>query len=123
MPSPQPERAARRVSAAALLVALVLLAPVAGCSRGEVFPVADYLSKPANLNGNRYVLEAEVDSQLGSKEGVGRVIAVRSAKEKSRIALVIPETLDANLVPTQRYRFEVAVRQGGLIYVSKLEKI
>jgi hypothetical protein len=106
-----------------MLTALAFLAPFSGCNRGEAFPVADYLNKPANLNGNRYVLEAEVDSQLRSQPGVGRIIAVKPVKDKSRVALVIPESLDTNLVPTQRYRFEVAVRRGGLIYVSKLDKI
>jgi len=107
----------------AMLTAAALLAlAVSGCSRGEAFPVADYLKTPANLSGNRYVLEAEVDSQLGSREGVGRVVVVKPLRDKGRLALVIPDSLGANLSPTQHYRFSVSVRPDAL-YVSKIDKI
>ncbi|MEI6861921.1 MAG: hypothetical protein WCL04_06680 [Verrucomicrobiota bacterium] len=105
----------------ALIAALGLAAD--GCSRGEPLPVADYRSTPGNLNGNHYVLEAEVDSQLRGQEGVGRLISVRPLNEKGRLAVFVPDTLKANLIPTQRYRFDIAVRTGGLLYVSQLKKI
>ncbi len=119
---PTPAESSRARLPAVALTAILLTLAAGGCSRGEPFPVADYLKTPANLSGNRYVLEAEVDSQLGSREGVGRVVVVKPLKDKGRLALVIPDTLGANLSPTQHYRFSVSVRPDAL-YVSKLEKI
>ena len=114
----------RRASAFLPVVWFILLGLAAGgCSRSEPLPVADYRKSPANLNGNRYVLEAEVDAQLRAQENVGRLISVRPLKEKGRLAVFVPDTLQANLVPTQRYRFDIAVRTGGLLYVSQLKKI
>jgi hypothetical protein len=115
---------ARRACVPALVLWLALLAlAVGGCSRGEPFPVADYRKNPANLNGNHYVLEAEVDSQLRAQEGVGRIISVRPLGDKGRLPVFVPDALGANLVPAQRYRFGLAVRTGGLLYVSRLDKI
>ncbi len=109
-----------RVPLLALLCCLLL---DSGCSRGETFPLADYQKAPANLQGNHYVLEAEVDSQLGGKEGVGRFIAVRTLKDKNRLPLYVADTLQANLLPAQRYRFDITVRKGGLLSVNRLTKI
>jgi hypothetical protein len=119
---PAPKKYCRARLPAVALAAVLLALAAGGCSRGEAFPVADYLKTPANLSGNRYVLEAEVDSQIKSKEGVGRVVVVKPLREKGRLALVIPDSLGANLSPTQHYRFSVSVRPDAL-YVSKLEKI
>jgi hypothetical protein len=120
---PVSEKTSRALPRAAALATTILLAlAVGGCSRGEAFPVADYLKAPANLSGNRYILEAEVDSQIRSKDGVGRIVVVKPLKDKGRLALVIPDSLDANLSPTQHYRFSVSVRPDAL-YVSKLDKI
>lgn len=100
-----------------------LLFVSSGCSRGEVFPVADYQKSPGNLEGNHYVLEAEVDSQIKGEPGVGRLISVRPLKDKSRLPLFIADSLNANLNVAQRYRFEIIVRKGGLLYVNRLSKI
>ncbi len=114
--------------AQALLFPLAVLSlglAAAGCSRGEPFPIADYRKAPQNMGGNHYVLEAEVESQIKGQENVGRFITVRplNDKEKGRVAVFVPDALGVNLIPTQHYRFELAVRTGGLLYVSQLKKI
>jgi hypothetical protein len=110
-----------RLPALMLLASLVLTA--GGCSRGEPLPVADYIRAPDDLEGNRYVLEGEVDAQIKVQEGVGRLISVHPLKDKTRLPLFIPEALNANLLVAQRYRFTLQVKKGGLLYVTKLDKI
>lgn len=106
----------------AALSALLLLA--SGCGpAGEPFPVQSFLSAPDNLQGNRYELEAEIDAQLGWREGVGRLVAVRALKGDARLPVFIADSLNANLLVAQRYRFEITVRKGGLLYVERLKKL
>lgn len=96
----------------------------AGCGRsGEPFPVSAFLSAPDNLQGNRYTLEAEIDQQLNWREGVGRLIAVRTLREDARLPVFIADSMQTNLLVAQRYRFEVSVRKGGLLYVERLKKL
>ncbi len=115
-------------------LALLLLAP--GCARQshEPFPVAAYLAAPDNLQGNRYTLDAEIDAQLDWREGVGRLLSVHplasagsgarsDGATAERLPLFIADSLDANLMVAQRYRFELTVRRGGLLHVSSLRKL
>lgn len=108
-----------------MLLSGVLALTLSGCGRsvGEPFPVQAYLNSPDNLQGNRYVLEAEIDAQLGWREGVGRLIVVRPLREGGRLPVFIDDALDANLMVAQRYRFEINVRKGGLLYVTSLRKL
>lgn len=106
----------------------VLAAPLlflsSGCGRsGEPFPVRSFLAAPDNLQGNRYVLEAEIDQQINWREGLGRLIAVRTLRDDARLPLFIADSMKTNLLVAQRYRFEVTVRKGGLLYVERLKKI
>lgn len=95
-----------------------------GCApAGEPFPVRAFLAAPDNLQGNRYELEAEIDAQLNWREGVGRLIAVRSLQGNARLPVFIADSMNANLLVAQRYRFEVTVRKGGLLYVERLKKL
>jgi hypothetical protein len=106
---------------AALFASLFLLS---GCGRsGEPFPVHAFLAAPDNLQGNHYTLEAEIDAQLNWREGVGRLIAVRTLREDARLPVFIADSMNANLLVAQRYRFEVSVRKGGLLYVERLKKL
>ncbi len=104
---------------------LGLLAP--GCARqsDESFPVAAYSDAPDNLQGNRYTLEAEIDAQLQWREGVGRLLSVRPLGQENatRLPVFIADSLNANLMVAQRYRFELTVRHGGLLYVTALRKL
>lgn len=110
-----------RLPAALLLASLFSLT---GCGpSGEPFPVRSFLSAPDNLQGNRYVLEAEIDQQLNWREGTGRLIAVRTLRDGARLPVFIADSLKANLLVAQRYRFEISVRKGGLLYVERLKKL
>jgi hypothetical protein len=107
-----------------LAIALGSLAMLSGCGRsGEPFPVRAFVAAPENLQGNRYSLDAEIDAQLNWREGVGRIIAVRPLKEDARLPVFIADSLKANLLVAQRYRFTITVRKGGLLYVEQLEKL
>jgi hypothetical protein len=128
MRSPRPSAVFPRASApvlALLAVALAFLSP--GCARqgDESFPVSAYIDAPDNLQGNRYTLEAEIDAQLQWKEGVGRLLSVRPLQgdDAPRLPLFIADSLNANLMVAQRYRFELTVRRGGLLYVTALQKL
>jgi hypothetical protein len=105
----------------ALLVALALA--LAGCNRGESFPLAAYDANPQNLEGNRYSLEADVEAQLKYEAGVARIISVKTVKDADPLGLVIPDSLQTNMVVGQRYRFDITVRKGGLLYVTGLTKL
>ncbi|AHF93051.1 hypothetical protein OpiT1DRAFT_04796 [Opitutaceae bacterium TAV1] len=99
-----------------------------GCSeRGEPLPVDTYLRSTDNLLGNRYTLDAEIDAQLNWKEGTGRLIAVRplngTRNAATRVPVFIADALNANLMVAQRYRFEITVQKGGLLYVTSLKKL
>lgn len=120
--SPLSKRFVTRSWISAALAALVLSASGCGPS-GEPFPVRSFLSAPDNLQGNRYLLEAEIDQQLNWREGVGRLIAVRTLQDGTRLPVFISDTLKANLLVAQRYRFEISVRKGGLLYVERLKKL
>ena len=128
MRSPRPPaRPPRAIRPALALCAAVLALLAPGCARqgDENFPVAAYLDAPDNLQGNHYTLEAEIDAQLQWKEGVGRLLSVRPLDKENatRLPLFIADSLHANLMVAQRYRFELTVRRGGLLYVTALGKI
>lgn len=121
-----PSPAVLRPVLAFCAAALALLAP--GCARqtNEPFPVTAYLEAPANLQGNRYTLDAEIDAQLQWKEGTGRLLSVRpiaADTAANRLPVFIADSLNANLMVAQRYRFELTVRGGGLLYVNALRKL
>ncbi len=111
----------------AALCAAALALFAGGCARqsNETFPVAAYLGAPENLQGNRYTLDAEIDSQLKWAEGTGRLLAVRPLTGESgdRLPVFIADSLNANLMVAQRYRFELTVRHGGLLHVTTLRKL
>ncbi|MGB0371537.1 MAG: hypothetical protein ACPGN3_09305 [Opitutales bacterium] len=81
-----------------------------------------YLKNPDNLLGNRYQLSAVIDATLGYKANTGRLIAVRETPETERIPLFIASDIIENVHVGQRYHFEIQVKEGGLVSVSKMEK-
>ena len=126
MPSlPLPALRTAFLSPLAAIFALLSIAP--GCTRQthEPFPVSTYLDAPDNLQGNRYTLDAEIETQLEWKEGVGRLLAVHplAAEAGVRLPVFIADSLQANLMTAQRYRLELTVRRGGLLYVNALRKL
>ncbi|MCU0794014.1 MAG: hypothetical protein MUE42_14445 [Opitutaceae bacterium] len=120
----RPRPASRRLTVTALALLTVF---ASGCTRqrGEVFPVNAYLESPDNLQGNRYVLSAEIDAQLEWREGVGRLLSVRALGDASdvRLPVFIADSLQANLMVAQRYELTLTVRRGGLLYVTALRKL
>jgi hypothetical protein len=108
------------------LITLIIAVVAPGCARqtGEPFPVVAYQNAPDNLQGNRYTLDAEIDAQLEWREGTGRLIAVRPlGTSDARLPVFIADSLSANLMVAQRYRLELTVRRGGLLYVNALRKL
>ncbi len=88
----------------------------------EAFPVQAYREQPLNLLGNRYVLDAQIHSQLRWEEGVGRLIAVRPDGATERVPIFVERDAAENLQVGQRYRMRIVVRDQGLIFVEDLEK-
>jgi len=98
-----------------------------GCSKSpfadlEPLPVNDYLKKPGNFLGNTYLLSAQIDSQIEWEEGVGRILAVETEGSTSRLPVFVPDSSGQNLNVGQRYKMQVSIRKGGLIYVEDLRK-
>lgn len=87
------------------------------------FPVDGYVEAPLNYIGNRYAVAGAVEGVIGSEEGLGRVIVVRTTTDSAPLPVFIPASLDGNLNFGQRYRFDVRVRDGGLIYADAMEKL
>jgi len=100
---------------------------LAACGRSDIssletLPVDVYLKKPADFLGNTYFLTVQIDSQIEWKEGVGRILAVKSEGSPSRIPVFVPESIGKNLHVGQRYEMRASIRKGGLIYVEDLRK-
>ncbi|MGF1531014.1 MAG: hypothetical protein ACFCU4_06610 [Puniceicoccaceae bacterium] len=86
------------------------------------FPAAEFVFRPMNFVGNRYVLAGSVEAVIGNREGLGRVVVVRTETTESPLPIFVPENLPENLNFGQRYIFQVRVREGGLIYAEEMEK-
>lgn len=87
----------------------------------DEFPYAAYSASPDSLSGNRYVLEAQMDVQLANVEG-GRVVAALGGREGFPVALLVPDSLGANISAKQRYALVVRVGEGGRIIAESMEK-
>lgn len=122
-----PKHTYPKILCAVALTLVTLL--LTGCPGGQMsnldpFPTERYLEAPLNLQGNVFLLEAqiEMDSQLAWEEGVGKLLAVRVAGDDSLVVIFLPESLNQNMLPNQRYRFKVSVGRRGLLQVSAVEK-
>lgn len=110
-----------------LTLALCLTPFFAGCGQGgfsdaEVLPLENYVKKPGDFLGNRYLLRAQIDEQIKWEKGLGRVLAVRIDGSNTRLPVFVPERVTDNLHVGQRYEMEAIIEQGGLIYVEALRK-
>lgn len=90
-------------------------------SRADAFPTAAYIDDSASFSGNKYVLKAQVESQLAYKADAGRLLCVR-APDGARVAIVVPNTVGKNIQAGQKYGFEVEVMPNGVLMVRGLEK-
>lgn len=100
---------------------------LAGCGQGEFsdvepLPIENYVKKPGDFLGNRYVLRAQIDEQLKWEKGIGRVIAVLDQTSTIRLPVFVPEGVSDNLHVGQRYEMKAIIEQGGLINVEALRK-
>lgn len=110
-----------------IVLSLFLFSYFVGCAEGsfsdeEPLPVDNYVKKPGDFLGNRYVLRAQIDEQIKWEKGLGRVLAVRVEGAETRLPVFVPEGVTDNLHVGQRYEMEAIIEKGGLIYVEALRK-
>lgn len=105
---------------AAIVIVLVLVLQGSSRSRLEPFPTAEYLTSPQNFLGNSYRIDAQVDSMLSYRPGLGRLLVIKS--EGKSIPVFLAEGLADSIHTGQRYHMDVSVGDGGLIYVQTLQK-
>ncbi len=108
-----------------VVVAAVVFVVARKRSRGslEVFPDAIYRSAPDNILGNRYNLDAQLESQLAWDEGFGKLFAVKPVNGGGEISVFVPDEAGAaNLNMGQRFHMTVVVKDQGLLRVESLDK-
>lgn len=93
--------------------------PVKGTA-SENFPLGAYIQNPTSLAANKYTLNAQVDSQLAANSQA-RILSVRPAGG-GRLAIIVPESLKANIMAGQRYNFSIDVKSDGALVVTSMEK-
>lgn len=105
-----------------LLVGIVVFRSVTG-SGLEPLPESALANSPKNFSGNRYLLEARIDRQLGFEEEVGRMILVASVASGVPIPLFVPAKMDTfSPSPGQVYRFALRVDGEGVLNVENYTK-
>ncbi|MBK1858347.1 hypothetical protein [Cerasicoccus arenae] len=108
------------VLAAAIIIVLVIALKGGSTSHLEPFPTTDYLQSPQNFLGNSYRIDAQVESMLSYRPGVGRLLVVKT--DGRPVPVFLPEGLADSIHTGQRYNLGVSVQDGGLIYINELEK-
>ncbi|MBO7521859.1 MAG: hypothetical protein J6T16_06435 [Opitutales bacterium] len=77
-------------------------------SGSDAFPTAAYIENPASFLGNRYMLKAQVESQLAYDANAGRLLCVKTP-DGARVAVFVPIEIDKNIQAGQKYGFDVEV--------------
>jgi hypothetical protein len=116
-----------RIRSVLCFLSLSLSGFFVGCGQGgfsdaEPLPIDNYVKKPGDFLGNRYVLRAQIDEQIQWEKGLGRVLAVRVDGSGTRLPVFVPEGVTDNLHVGQRYELQAVIDEGGLIYVEALRK-
>ncbi len=88
----------------------------------EPLDVAAYHRAAADLRGNHYSLDAQIDSQLEWNEGFGRLLAVKPVNGGERLSVFVPESVASDVRAGQRYHMNVVIKELGLIQVEELDK-
>jgi len=76
----------------------------------ETFDLAAYNSSAADLRGNEYNLDAQIDSQLQWNEGFGRLLAVKLVNGGGRLTIFVPESVANDVRVGQRYHIKVIIK-------------
>lgn len=85
------------------------------------FPYAQYLESPKNLAGNTYTLAAEMEMQLAKIPSRGRVVSVSDGCG-AKLAVLVPDSLGAEVRTKQRYDMSVEVLSDGAVVVKSMKK-
>lgn len=90
----------------------------------ESFPIAKYLESHRALAGSKFKGELRVESDLGWKEGVGRLMLFSTAGDSRPVAVLVPAAVAKDIYFTkgQVYLAELEVKEGGLIYANSCRK-
>ena len=91
----------------------------------EPFPLAFYHQNPGGIQGNQYQLKAQIDRQLGWKQGVGRLLLVQASDESGtvqKVPVFIPDGTGTGVLPGQKFLMTVLVGTDNLVIVEQYEK-
>jgi hypothetical protein len=90
----------------------------------QEFPADRYFENYQALAGARYKADLRVENELGFKEGVGKLMVLGTQNSRYSLpVLVSPELASTNFTKGQLYRFELIVREGGVIYGIRAKKL
>jgi len=90
----------------------------------EEFPAERYLDNYQSVAGGRYKADLRVENELGFREGVGKLMVLGTENSRHSVpVLVAPELAATIFTKGQLYRFELIVREGGLVYGIRAKKL
>lgn len=90
----------------------------------ETFPADRYLDNYQSLAGGRYKADLRVENELGYREGVGKLMVLGTENSRYSVpVLVSPELASISFTKGQLYRFELIIREGGVIYGIRAKKL
>jgi len=88
----------------------------------EPLPVLAFMERPLQFAGNRYHLDASVETVVASEDRLGRIVLVAADGDGATLPVFLPADLPGNVEFQQNYRFRLSVEGGGLLYVHSMTK-
>lgn len=90
----------------------------------EPFSAERYLENYQALAGGRFRADLRVENELGFREGVGKLMVMGMENSRHSVpVLIVPELAGTVFTKGQLYRFELNVREGGVIYGTRAKKL